>query len=312
MPEPNDPVVVHHTESAREARELSLVLQARGVPFARAQQRGRHLLLVPAHQAERAAREIAGYLEENRDWPRRPTLPALLSGGGRAAAVWAAVLALPFALELRWPALRLGELGRVDAARVRAGEAWRAATALTLHADLLHLAGNLVFGALFTALACQLVGTGVGLLGILAAGACGNLANSWLQGPEHLSVGASTAVFAALGLQTAFLRAQRRKLGYSAMWVWAPLILGLVFLAFLGMPQVAPDEVLEFLRAPPRGQRTDFTAHATGFAAGIALGLGAGGLPAELLASARVQRAAGALACAVLTAAWATALASGG
>jgi hypothetical protein len=43
-------------------------------------------------------------------------------------------------------------------------------------------------------------GAGLGALALLAAGALGNLADAWLRAGEHLSIGASTAVFAAVGL----------------------------------------------------------------------------------------------------------------
>ena len=39
--------------------------------------------------------------------------------------------------------------GRVDGELIRQGEVWRLFTALTLHADVKHLLGNIVFGVFF-------------------------------------------------------------------------------------------------------------------------------------------------------------------
>jgi membrane associated rhomboid family serine protease len=42
------------------------------------------------------------------------------------------------------------------------GQWWRAITALTLHADVAHLAGNVVVGGLFMAFLCREAGVGAG------------------------------------------------------------------------------------------------------------------------------------------------------
>ena len=60
------------------------------------------------------------------------------------------------------------EQGSADAARMMAGEWWRAVTALTLHADAPHLLGNAVAAALFVTAVCQELG--------LCLGSCGGSA----------------------------------------------------------------------------------------------------------------------------------------
>ena len=96
--------------------------------------------------------------------------------------------------------LRSGALETLEemkqAGLIRAGEWWRTFTALGLHADPLHLAGNLIYGLIFGFLAGQLLGWGLAWSGLLLAGALGNLLNAFLQAPTHSSIGASTAVFA--------------------------------------------------------------------------------------------------------------------
>jgi len=50
-----------------------------------------------------------------------------------------------------WPTLI--EAGDMDSAKVLAGQWWRLFTAVTLHADLAHLMGNITFGVIMLGLA---------------------------------------------------------------------------------------------------------------------------------------------------------------
>jgi membrane associated rhomboid family serine protease len=147
------------------------------------------------------------------------------------------------------------ELGRVDGRAMLAhGQWWRVLTALTLHSGPEHLLSNLVFGGVFMHLLCRELGGGVGWLLTLGAAGLANAINVLIQGPGHLAIGASTAVFAALGLLSG-LGSPREK-----RWpaVLAPLGAGLALLAWLGSG----------------GQRTDVGAHLFGFAVGLALSFG--------------------------------------
>jgi membrane associated rhomboid family serine protease len=143
-----------------------------------------------------------------------------------------------------------------SAGAIASGEFYRIATALTLHADVPHLAGNILGIAIFATAVCHLTGTGVGWTMILASGLLGNLANAWLVEPAHLSVGASTAVFGAVGILSAAQFYRKRSAGDSRFRAWLPLAGGLALLAFLGS-----------------GAHADLTAHLFGFASGIGLGL---------------------------------------
>jgi rhomboid protease GluP len=80
------------------------------------------------------------------------------------------------------------------------GQWYRAATALTLHADPVHILGNGVATLLFVTALGRWVGGGLALLLTLAAGTLGNLIVAYSYGQGHASVGASTATFGALGL----------------------------------------------------------------------------------------------------------------
>jgi membrane associated rhomboid family serine protease len=129
-------------------------------------------------------------------------------------------------------------------------------TALTLHSDLAHVLGNSLFGALFFGAVFRSLGAGLGGLVVLLAGAGGNWAAALFYGSHHSSVGASTAVFGAIGLLGGLAWVRRRRRGQRGSRAWAPIAAGLALLAMIGM-----------------GQRADLVAHLLGLAVGSALGL---------------------------------------
>lgn len=155
-----------------------------------------------------------------------------------------------------------------DAQRILAGEYRRTVTALTLHGDSKHLLGNMLAIAVFGTLLCKRVGTGVAWLLIVLAGAGGNFINAWMHQTGHLSIGASTAVFGAVGLLGG-VRLPHGVLesgpGQSFSWLamtraWLlPLGATLGLLAMLGSDA-----------------QTDLGAHLFGCLCGLALGAGYG------------------------------------
>jgi membrane associated rhomboid family serine protease len=147
--------------------------------------------------------------------------------------------------------------GRVDGVLIRAGEWWRTVTALTLHSGLQHLAGNLVFGIMFGLFAGRLLGSGVAWLTIVLAAATGNALNTLLLESTHRAVGASTAVFAALGLVAGFV--WRGKLMAQDRWAYryGPIVGGFALLMYTGTG----------------GERTDIGAHLMGFLCGLFAGM---------------------------------------
>jgi membrane associated rhomboid family serine protease len=128
------------------------------------------------------------------------------------------------------------------------GEWWRAATALTLHADGAHAAGNAAALAFVLWALSRRLGPAAAAWLALAAGVAGNAATALLAPRGHVSVGASTAVFGALGA-LAVLSARRPRRG------WLALASGAALLGLMGA-----------------GERADVLAHLLGFAAGAALG----------------------------------------
>lgn len=271
-------IEVSRSPARRPARDHALVLTAMGIPHAIAESDGAFLVLVQSSDGSRASEELARYDRENRGWPPREEALVPVSDGVPAAIGFAALAMLAFVVErnglfgVDWIAE-----GRVRADLVRAGELWRCVTALSLHADVLHLAGNLVFGAAFGLLLAHAVGAGWTWLGFVVAGGLGNLANAWIQPVTHASIGASTGIFGLLGMLIAWESMRRRAGGAARLRRWAPLVVGAVLLGFVGMGGSISetDTVHERIDTLQRIlDRVDVIAHLCGFAAGLALGLG--------------------------------------
>jgi rhomboid protease GluP len=241
------------------AHELGLVVLSAGWPYWVETVEQGYELRVPPEALDHLMHQIGLYREEQKAWP--PVAPEVKEGrrGGMAALAWALGLFFAHGFSQRWPSLR--ELGRVEAiAMVEQSEWYRSFTALFLHADLGHLTSNLLFGAVLLALLSGMTGGGWALVLTLLAGALGNAANAFLHYPEpHLSIGASTAVFATLGILCALPMAVR--LRWSGFQFWrslvAPAVVGAILLAWFGTGTV----------------QTDTSAHLTGYLAGFLTGL---------------------------------------
>jgi membrane associated rhomboid family serine protease len=275
--------VVALARRQREADDRVLVLQSEGLDaLARRAPEG-WLVDTPAADAERARALLAAWERENRPVPA-PALPPLQPFPWNAAALLSlALLAFFAATGPRDGASDWFARGAAEAPRIRSGEWWRAVTALTLHADAGHLLGNLIAGTLFGGSLARRFGGGVALALLVAAGTLGNLANAWRHSRAHSSVGASTAVFAAVGALAADALVQKRIPRGGRL---APLGAGLGILAMLGT-----------------SERADVWAHVFGLAAGAALGLPLARAAAAPLAAAW-QRLAGALAIGAVCGAW--------
>lgn len=214
-----------------------------------------HQLLVPAGVAAYARQQLGEYLAE-RAAKAAPLPPPRLRVELRDLVGMWLVLIGGFLCQQRdvlgvdWMAA-----GGAQAGLLCGGQWWRAVTALTLHANGPHLFGNLLFGSLFGTLLRQELGRGMAWLAVVLAGSVANAASACLHPPEHTSVGASTAVFAAIGmtlvLQWRHHTGRMHRLGRAA-----PLVMAVIFLGFLGTA----------------GEHTDVMAHAWGLVVGIAGG----------------------------------------
>lgn len=275
--------------------EAALVLEASGLHPRIAGGAEGFTLVVAPDEAAPAQAALAAFEREN---PRPQPAPAPAPAprldplaGTHALAVAAALLAFFAVTDARRPDAIWFARGAADAARIVAGEPWRAVTALTLHADFGHVVGNAVAGALFLAGVFRVFGFGVGGALVLLAGAGGNLCNAWLRSAPHEVVGASTAVFGALGLLAGRALVAGRGRGVRGRRAFVPIAAALALLAMIGT----------------EGERVDVWAHGFGLAAGLGLGALASGLGATI-GSPRTQRLGGAAALAGIAGAWALAL----
>ena len=249
---------VRVTPSRRRADEWAVVLAAAGIPHWLRQRLDGWALIVPPDDAATALTTLAAYDEEN---AREGA-----SGGGEATPSRAhddrrrrrrrCCCSVSSRSPVRAPAAARGSSTAAPTrTRVLAGEWWRAVTALTLHADAPHVLANAAASALLMTAVCWYLGPGVGLWLLLLAGAGGNVLTAAVHGGDHVSVGASTAVFGAIGILAA-LQITRSRAGSSGRKSWIVIAASLALLALLGT-----------------GPHADLLAHLFGFLVGGGLGL---------------------------------------
>ncbi|HEX8296219.1 MAG TPA: rhomboid family intramembrane serine protease [Chthoniobacteraceae bacterium] len=292
--EPEGPLAeVGRYSRLAEARERALVIAARDLPHWIEREGDEWILRVEESAREVAARELAAFEQEERARPAPAplTLPEKLPTFSLYVAAW---LMSGFFLVQQIAGPEWTERGASSSAAILTrGEWWRAVTALTLHADLPHVAINLGMGLLFVAFVIPHLGVGAAWLGVLLAGTLGNLLNAWgYRGESHSSIGASTAVFGALGLLVGaeFLQRWAAPHTRSRWQLVLPVGAGLAFLAFLG----AGEET----------RRVDFMAHLWGFTAGLPLGFLAVSVRLKERSSRFAQRACALATVVILGFAW--------
>jgi membrane associated rhomboid family serine protease len=284
-------VAVYRSYWRPSCAERSFMLHAVGIA-SQVEPDGRYwIVLVQESDAPAAATQLRRYDLENPP-RRRPPEPEPPHGGAWSGALAYAIVLLLVAYLAGTNALNADWLrsGALLGNAVRDGEVWRIVTAVTLHLDVGHLLANLGFGVVFGLLAGQVLGPGVAWASILAAAAAASLLNAFVQPDTHASVGASTAVFATLGLLAGYEWRRRSAAPERRAARWAPIFAGVFLLAFLGVG----------------GENTDVLAHLAGF--------GMGALAGTAHATWRVPRgraaqmAAGCAAAATVIVAWALAL----
>lgn len=288
------PVTVYRSRRRRPCDERLLVLIAVGIAGLVVPAYGEFLLQVEALDAADAIRQLAQYEAENRA-PPPPPPPRLYPYAGVGCLLYAATL-VGVASAISAGSVRLDafDLGVLDCARVQAGQWWRAWTALTLHLDAPHLVANLGAGIWFGWLAARQIGAGLAWLLTVSGGALANLVEG-LTGPaEHSAVGASTAVFAALGALSAYSWRERWHVRQRWARRWGPLIAGVVLLGWTGSS----------------GEGTDLVGHMGGFLAGVLLGAAAAQPRLRQMLDRVPQWFAGVLALAQVALAWTCALLS--
>jgi rhomboid protease GluP len=283
-----EPVRVAPTSA--QAEEWALVLTASGIAHAVAGHDDGWSLLVSAGDVRRAEDVLAAYDRENIARVAPPEAPPYPWMSGVAVAlVLLAVFSVtgPPGAGSRW-----FERGAAAAARVVGDEPWRAITALTLHANSVHVLGNAVATAVLLPPLVQRLGLGVALCLMLVAGGAGNVLSALVHDPRHLAVGASTATFGAIGALAALRLLPSPVTGTPVRRLWVVLAAAVLLLAMLGT-----------------GPESDVIAHALGVVAGAAFGVAAGAVVRQPPRAA-VQSLFGALAVVLAAGAWMLALGS--
>lgn len=290
MDEPQPaPVTIHRSPDRSECLERTLILESMGIEYQFHRATGEYSITVKPADEARARAELEAYEQENRGWQlRAPAMPRLASGWSGLLVYWVvlivvAVLEYGHAFGRDWLAA-----GRMNAGLVRQGEWWRTVTALSLHVDFVHLMGNLFFGTLFGLFVGQMLGSGLAWLSILIAGAAGNALNAWVQPAQHSAVGASTALFAALGILSAQAWRRHEQTERRSTRRLVPILGGVALLAFTGTG----------------GERTDIIAHLMGFSSGLLLGAVYGSAGDRLRLKAPAQVLSGSAAIGLLASAW--------
>jgi rhomboid protease GluP len=251
--------------SLDEAQENALVALAMGeaIRVDHGEVPGEFELRVEPAAAPRVSEELREYAAEAEVKPPPPLVSTSWShhpAGVLHYIVWATVLLLVFRQQSQVPSLA-DRYASSSIGLIADGEWWRPFTALFLHGDGGHIFGNLASGAVFGMLVSKSIGPWKGWALILLAGTVGNAITSAVTYPEpFVSLGASTAVFGALGILSGIGLVEnfREELRMPWMRVLAPLLAGLVLLGWLG-------------GAEP-GAGVDVFGHVFGFSAGVLLG----------------------------------------
>jgi len=284
--------VVFESRNRQSCADRALVLTSLQIPHQLIDDSGTCVLIVPAQFSAQASNELQLYDEENPPIRPKPVrkleyqnaVPGLI-GYVFVVCMIAGMAGYSF-FQTNWFVA-----GRVDGELIRNGEIWRLFTALTLHSGVKHLLSNVVFGVFFGLFAGRLLGSGVAWLAIVLAAASGNALNTLFLDATHRSIGASTAVFAALGLVAGYV--WFGKLMSQERWSnrYGPIVGGLALLMYTGTG----------------GENTDIGAHLLGFVCGFGAGLiliRLGKIPKDP----QTQLVAGAIAFGLIFFSWAVAL----
>ncbi|MEM7790606.1 MAG: rhomboid family intramembrane serine protease [Verrucomicrobiota bacterium] len=246
----------------RAASDAGLAILAMGNPYWTYLHDGTYIICVSNRVAAIVLEELRAVasLRANRMEPKKIELPEF-EVAPWSFVVFATLLIGVFLFQSRASIL---PLGRIDSIAIIAdGQWWRAITALTLHADIVHLVSNLVGGIGFVFLLSRFFGASMTWLLVLLSGISGNLINAWLHFPDpHLSIGASTGVFGALGMLTgvgiwySLANTETSRVTQMPQWL-LPAFGGFTLLGLLGTGD----------------SQVDVAAHISGFVCGCLLGV---------------------------------------
>jgi membrane associated rhomboid family serine protease len=286
VPDPDPGEAAIRAPSKRLAFDYSLVLLSQGIESTvLAGEDGWRLALRP-EDYDRARSVLVQYRRENRGWAWRERLLETGAGFHWGVLLWCCLL-LFFHGWADSGGPGLIAQGQMSNAGVKAGEWWRLFTAMTLHADVAHLAGNVVGGFLTLGFAMSRWGGGVGLLAAAWAGILGNGLDLVLYPDAHRSLGASGMVMGGLGLLAVpSLQSLAADPGKRRAVVRG-LFAGVLLFVLLGL-----------------NPASDVVAHTGGFVGGLLFGLGLSWLPPRFIRHPATQPACVVLLGAIVVLTW--------
>jgi rhomboid protease GluP len=245
--------------SEDDANTCLLILASAGISSRATGQPDNWTVSVIPEDIKKALAEIEKYFQENREtpdglggedgWSRIPH--KIHTGIGAALGLLAGHIFMIHHGGIPFYSEKYG----ASASSILNGEIYRTVTALMIHADSVHLAGNMASLALFFTVVCSVQGLGVGSFCLIASGALGNYITALLYGSDHLSIGASTAVFGAMGILIAHQTFSSFRVAKQRIRAWLPLGGGLCLLGLFS-----------------EGEHADILAHLFGLGSGIAVG----------------------------------------
>lgn len=238
--------------------EFELVLTATGIETRVERDTTRWLLFARSEMETAARQQLEIYRKENKNVKRARAPSPQIDKGFVGCGVYVAVVWCVWILESLGLVGEFPRDGAMWAYAVREqGEWWRTVTALMLHGDVVHLVGNTAFGLIFGVIAGRHYGSGLAWLLIVLCGAAGNYLNAHLQADMFVSIGASTAMFAAVGLIGGMFFRRRFISGRGWKYNAIPIVGVIGIFAFMGIGS----------------ERTDVVAHLTGLFCGLLAGI---------------------------------------
>ena len=252
--EPQPPPDIRISEGAfKQIRDESLVLLSQGISHRiERSEEGPFQIFVEPDKRRAAQFQIRLYHYENPPRSEPPALPLKFS----FQPLW--VLLIPIVctlLDFSDAFIQMHNAGIADASKILRGEWWRTITAMTLHGDARHLAGNLVSGYLALSLLHYRISLAK-LVPFLAVGAAvANFFVALTVQTNFRSLGFSGFVFAVIGcLAVIEFRLMPRET-HGMLRRFAPLCGAASLAVFLGL-----------------GENADILGHLYGFISGIFCG----------------------------------------
>jgi len=244
-------------EDKKQSQEIELLFSARKIPYYRFSFGDSYCLEIPLKYKKFAILEIEKFYRENEDWPQiRPKGSSSFFKASSTHLFILLALVLFHGKVHRSVASKVWfERGIFSAEKILDGEYPRIITSLSLHLDDAHLLSNIFGLALFGSGVNYFLGSGISILAILSAAALGNYGNALFYQVHHQAAGASTAVFAALGLTAALRIKDYVNTPYNGKKHFIPLIAALGIFALMGT-----------------SLQSDVMAHFLGFISGILIG----------------------------------------